>query len=209
MRRTHLVTALVLFVVLATVAPAGATTPSRAAPPTRAQILEWCAKDNGNCFFVPDGKPVPLYGERVMLTGRTSNCTSSAYQVQMTDETTDTTTDNVGGEVSVSTNLFNLFDVSLKANYSHTWQKSRKVSIARTITLRVNEIAWFERAAPLLKVTGKYVYRRAEPMNDGEHFFFADNIAVTGPDPSKPGDGDVIAQARKMTAQEMNQCVNR
>lgn len=197
-RRT--ITTTTLLALCAVLAPAPSATAAPAAQPTRKQIVQWCNKDSANCTFVPDSAPVRFIGEKKQLTGRTSNCTSENSSTTLTDATTDSTSDNVGGSVTAGAS-FEIFEVGFTASYNKTWQQSRTVTIARGFNLKPGEIGWFERGAALQKVTGKFVFRQAKPV-EGAHFWFAEDVTITGPDP-EGGDGDIIAKSRPMTDTEL------
>ncbi|WNV87895.1 hypothetical protein [Umezawaea sp. Da 62-37] len=177
---------------------------SVSAEPTRKQIVQWCNQNSGSCGFVPDGAPTTLTGEKKQLTGRTFNCTSEVSTKTLTDSATDGTTDNVGGEVTTGAS-FEVFSATFKLSYSKTWQKTRTVTISRQINLKPGEVGWFDRGPALQKITGKFVYQQAKPI-DGAHFWFAENVTITGPNP-EGGDGDIVEQSRPMTsAEKQNNC---
>lgn len=191
-----LTTLLVVPMMFAAVLPASA---SVAAEPTRKQIVQWCNQTPDSCGFVPNGAPTAFTGERSQLTGRTFNCTSEVSTKTLTDSATDGTTDNVGGEVTAGAS-FEIFSASFTASYNKSWQKSRTVTISRQISLKPGEVGWFDRGPALQRITGKFVFKQAKPI-DGAHFWFAENITITGPNP-QGGDGDIIEQSRPMTAAE-------
>lgn len=197
MRRT--VTALLTTTLLfATLIPASA---SAAAEPTRKQIIKWCNQTPDSCEFVPNAPPTAFIGAQKQLTGRTFNCTSETSTKTLTDTATDTTTDNVGGEVTTGAS-FEIFSATFKLSYNKSWQKTRTITISRQISLKAGEVGWFDRGPALQKVTGTFVYKQAKPI-DGAHFWFAEDVTVTGPDPDG-GDGDIVEQSRAMTTAEMN-----
>jgi hypothetical protein len=184
--------------------PAAPATATPTTEPTPTQILQWCGQNSDNCSFLPTGQPVKLTGAKTQLSGRTFNCTSENSDKTLTDTATDTTTDSLGGEISGGIS-YGIFSAGFKITYKKDWTKTRTVSVARKIVLKPKEVGWFERGAPLQKVTGKFVYRQAKPV-EAAHFWFVDTITITGPDPDRT-EGDIIERSRPMTDTELkNNC---
>ncbi|MEV6874221.1 hypothetical protein [Amycolatopsis sp. NPDC051128] len=158
-----------------------------------------------NCQFIPTSAPIRFMAARKPLTGRTFNCTSNTSTKMLSEATTDSTTDTVGGEVSMGSS-FSVFSFGFNLTYNQNWLKSRTVTVSRTITLNAKEVGWYDRGPALQKVTGKFVYKQTKPI-EGAHFWIVGNVTVTGPDPANE-EGDVIEQSRPMTAAEVtSHCV--
>lgn len=120
-RKFTVLAAFALAVSAALIAVPGTASATHQGSPTVQELLRQCNdKKTDYCAFKPNGALQIFDGER-MLAGSSTNCTKFNQTRVIRYEASTGTKNSWGVEMSVGTNLFNIFDVSIKGSYQREW----------------------------------------------------------------------------------------
>lgn len=168
-------------VAVVTVAVAAVSAPAAAYAedqPTVTELLNMCDSVD-YCEFHPSGPPVDFRGE-YQLAGGAVNCTPSNQTRVIRWESTSSTTNTVGVEISASTKLGKAFEAGVKVSYSYAWTwSSTKADELRQDVGPYSAINVY--AGPMkTKVRGTYELHFPYKYR-GHYYWYVDNVEVEGP----------------------------
>ncbi|WP_344962167.1 hypothetical protein [Streptomyces thioluteus] len=120
--------------------------PASAADLSVKQIMADCASGEGKCTFNDPSFGTAYLGNYKRVSDELHNCTSSDATQSMTWSDTVGSSDTAGVTISVGGKIEGIVDVSVQANYSHTWNSSHSESSSLGMTVKPGEVGWISRA---------------------------------------------------------------
>ncbi|MFF7728834.1 hypothetical protein [Streptomyces sp. NPDC008001] len=174
--------------------------------PTRKQLIADCASGEGKCSFNEPVLGKAFLGEFRQVSNSLYNCSTSAATQSMGWSDSVGSTDSVGVSVTAGGKIAGIVDVSVTANYGHTWSSSHEENSSLNMTVQPGEVGWISRAQVMQTVSGTWQTHYDSPKWGHYYWYVPDTI--TGP--AKNGtDGQsnaVVVKTRKMTAAEKASC---
>ncbi|WP_246430585.1 hypothetical protein [Streptomyces rectiverticillatus] len=174
--------------------------------PTRKELIADCASGEGKCSFNDPVLGKAFLGEFRQVSNSLYNCSTSAATQSMGWSDSVGSTDSVGVSVTAGGKIAGIVDVSVTANYGHTWSSSHEENSSLNMTVQPGEVGWISRAQVMQTVSGTWQTHYDSPKWGHYYWYVPDTI--TGP--AKNGtDGQsnaVVVKTRKMTSAEKASC---
>lgn len=146
--------------------------------PTLRELLQKCNKNN--CKFHPSGPPKNFLGKRQRVSDPLNNCHNKVQATStLTYSQTTGQSNSLGVEMSASYEYAKVFTATFTISYEHTWETSKTVSHAATITVPGHHKAWWVRAAPMHSWKGTYEMYFANKFYG--HYIWYVPFRATGP----------------------------
>ncbi|GAA0391984.1 hypothetical protein [Streptomyces luteireticuli] len=186
-----------------------AALPASAADLSVRQIMADCASGAGKCTFNDPKFGTAYLGNYKRVSDELHNCTGSDATQTMSWSDTVGSSDTAGVTISVGGKIEGILDVSVQANYSHTWSSSHTESSSLGMTVKPGEVGWISRAQVMRNVSGTWQTHYDDPKA-GHYYWYVDDT-VTGPAPNGT-DGvhnAVVVKTRPMTSAEKSACSTR
>ncbi|MEU2791315.1 hypothetical protein [Streptomyces sp. NPDC007100] len=174
--------------------------------PDRKQLVADCASGEGRCSFNDPVLGKAYLGGFRQVSNSLYNCTTSPATQSMGWSDTVGSTDSAGVSVTAGGKLAGIVDVSVTAQYSHTWSSSHTEDSSLNMTVQPGEVGWVSRAQVMQTVSGTWQTHYDSPKWGHYYWFVPDT--VTGP-AANGTDGvanAVVVKTRKMTASEKASC---
>ncbi len=174
--------------------------------PTAEQIVADCASGAGKCSFNSPEIGQAYLGKPRQVSELLYNCTASPASQSMSWADTVGSSHSVGGSVTVGGGIEGIITASVTATYNYTWQSSHTETSTFTVTVQPGEVGWISRAQVMQQISGTWQTHYDDPKW-GHYYWFVPDV-VTGPAPNGT-DGKhsaVVAESRKMTADEKKLC---
>lgn len=167
--------------------------------PTTDELLQQC--DGADyCEFTPTSKEQFLTPAE-QVSPMSPNCNNSIVDLAANWTQTKGTSDSLGGSVTATVGVFDLFEASLEVNYNHTWTNTDTKGGILTIHIAPGELGYVTRTTPMTRVTGTYELHFGDRY-EGHYYWYTAPITVEGPDPARVADEIVQGHTRPMTPEE-------
>ncbi|MFE0022758.1 hypothetical protein [Amycolatopsis sp. NPDC059021] len=170
-----------LAAVAATAAAPGIAAASTQDEPTVRQLLDQCNQGRTDvCDFHPSGSP-QVYRGQYQLAGGATNCSGSNSTRVIRWESSQSTTNSIGVEISANVKIGKSFELGFKASYGHewTWSSTKADEIRQDVGPRQAVNIY---AAPMrTKVRGTYELHFGSPYY-GHYYWYVNNVEIDGPD---------------------------
>ncbi|WP_030018587.1 hypothetical protein [Streptomyces monomycini] len=198
--------ALVLAAAAAGLAAATAVPAAAAGGPDRKQLIADCASGEGKCTFNEPVLGKAYLGDFRQVSNSLYNCSTSPATQSMGWSDTVGSTDTAGVSVTAGGKLAGIIDLSVTAQYSHTWSSSHTENSSLNMTVQPGEVGWISRAQVMQTVSGTWQTHYDSPK--WGHYYWYVPDTVTGP-AANGTDGvsnAVVVKTRTMTASEKASC---
>ncbi|QHC22989.1 hypothetical protein [Streptomyces sp. GS7] len=174
--------------------------------PTRKELIADCASGLGKCSFNDPVLGKAYLGDFRQVSDSLYNCSTSPATQSMTWSDTVGSTDSVGVSITVGGKIADIIDLSVTANYSHTWSSSHSESSSLNMTVQPGEVGWISRAQVMQTVSGTWQTHYDSPKWGHYYWYVPDTVTGPAPNATDGVSNAVVVKSRKMTAQEQASC---
>ncbi|MGK5544199.1 hypothetical protein ACSNOH_05635 [Streptomyces sp. URMC 127] len=174
--------------------------------PTRKQLIADCASGEGKCSFNDPVLGKAFLGEFRQVSNSLYNCSSSDATQSMGWSDSVGSTDSVGVSVTAGGKIAGIVDVSVTANYGHTWSSSHEENSSLNMTVKPGEVGWISRAQVMQTVSGTWQTHYDSPKWGHYYWYVPDTITGPAPNGTDGKSNAVVVKTRKMTAEEKASC---
>ncbi|MFH8748109.1 hypothetical protein ACH4GK_31270 [Streptomyces rimosus] len=186
---------------------AAMTVPAAAADgPDRKQLIADCASGEGKCSFNEPVLGTAYLGDFRQVSNSLYNCTTSPATQSMGWSDTVGSTDTAGVSVTAGGKLAGIIDLSVTAQYSHTWSSSHTENSSLDMTVQPGEVGWISRAQVMQTVSGTWQTHYDSPKWGHYYWFVPDTVTGPAPNGTDGVSNAVVVKTRKMTAAEKASC---
>ncbi|MCL8014922.1 hypothetical protein [Streptomyces sp. AS02] len=176
-----------------------APTASAADTPSTRQLLDACGWAD-LCDFHPQSYWT-YTGPRHQVGSTAYNCGTQTNQHRIDWSDTTGATNSVGVSISASAKFWGVYEASVEASYSHSWEASHTDTESNTVNIPAGHVGWMERGTAKQQATGWYEIHFSEPYY-GHYVWYVQNYQSSGFNSDRPDLGYVNFKDRAMTSGE-------
>ncbi|KAA9108074.1 hypothetical protein [Microbacterium rhizomatis] len=145
------------------------------------------------CSFAPKGELMRSYGEpRMIGENRHFNCKAEGIDtVRLTWGFEESSSNSVGGSLTIGGTLFKIVEVAVELTYTHTWSWTKTYSEAHDIQVYPGKWAWMEQYPPRIAVTGDFT------ATIGNVTLYITDVTFDAPDGDSQG--LIVSKSRDLT----------
>ncbi|GAA0451713.1 hypothetical protein ACFQ2B_02855 [Streptomyces stramineus] len=174
--------------------------------PTRKQLIADCASGEGKCSFNEPVLGKAYLGNFRQVSNSLYNCSTSPATQSIGWSDSVGSTDSVGVSVTAGGKIAGIVDVSVTANYGHTWSSSHEENSSLNMTVQPGEVGWISRAQVMQTVSGTWQTHYDSPKWGHYYWYIPDTITGPAPNGTDGQNNAVVVKTRKMTSQEQASC---
>ncbi|MGW2599733.1 hypothetical protein [Streptomyces klenkii] len=174
--------------------------------PTRKQLIADCSSGEGKCSFNDPVLGKAFLGEFRQVSNSLYNCSTSDATQSMGWSDSVGSTDSVGVSVTAGGKIAGIVDVSVTANYGHTWSSNHEENSSLNMTVKPGEVGWISRAQVMQTVTGTWQTHYDSPKWGHYYWYVPDTITGPAANGTDGKSNAVVVKSRKMTAEEKASC---
>ncbi|GHF04807.1 hypothetical protein [Streptomyces morookaense] len=174
--------------------------------PTRKELIADCASGLGKCSFNDPVLGKAYLGDFRQVSDSLYNCSTSPATQSMTWSDTVGSTDSVGVSITAGGKIADIIDLSVTANYSHTWSSSHSESSSLNMTVQPGEVGWISRAQVMQTVSGTWQTHYDNPKWGHYYWYVPDTVTGPAPNGTEGVSNAVVVKSRKMTGAEKTSC---
>ncbi|MCC2276023.1 hypothetical protein LKL35_11430 [Streptomyces sp. ET3-23] len=174
--------------------------------PTRKELIADCASGLGKCSFNDPVLGKAYLGDFRQVSDSLYNCSTSPATQSMTWSDTVGSTDSVGVSITAGGKIADIIDLSVTANYSHTWSSSHSESSSLNMTVQPGEVGWISRAQVMQTVSGTWQTHYDNPKWGHYYWYVPDTVTGPAPNGTEGVSNAVVVKSRKMTDAEKTSC---
>ncbi|KAA9108073.1 hypothetical protein [Microbacterium rhizomatis] len=145
------------------------------------------------CSFVPKGELVRSSGEpRIIGQNQHFNCKAEGIDtVKLAWGFEESSSNSVGGSLTIGGTLFKIVEVAVELTYSHSWSWTKTYSEAHDTQIYPGKWAWMEQYPPRIAVTGDFT------ATIGNDTFYLTDVTFDSPDGASQG--LIVSKSRDLT----------
>ncbi|WP_256041454.1 hypothetical protein [Cryobacterium sp. SO1] len=170
--------------------------------PTTEELLAQCESADF-CEFTPTSNELYVT-EAEQVSPLSPNCDPDVVDFQANWSQTKGTTDSVGGSVTASAKVMEVFEVSVEANYSHAWTSTSTTGGFLTLHVPEGNIGYITKATAMNRVTGTYELHFSDRYY-GHYYWYTAPVTIEGPDTTRPSSEVIQGHNKVMSADERAQ----
>ncbi|MGW1197537.1 hypothetical protein ACWD4B_17125 [Streptomyces sp. NPDC002536] len=174
--------------------------------PTRKELIADCASGLGKCSFNDPVLGKAYLGDFRQVSDSLYNCSTSPATQSMTWSDTVGSTDSVGVSVTAGGKIADIINLSVTANYSHTWSSSHSETSSLNMTVQPGEVGWISRAQVMQTVSGTWQTHYDNPKWGHYYWYVPDTVTGPAPNGTEGVSNAVVVKSRKMTDAEKTSC---
>ncbi|MFF4403518.1 hypothetical protein [Streptomyces sp. NPDC001404] len=174
--------------------------------PTRKELIADCASGLGKCSFNDPVLGKAYLGDFRQVSDSLYNCSTSPATQSMTWSDTVGSTDSVGVSVTAGGKIADIINLSVTANYSHTWSSSHSETSSLNMTVQPGEVGWISRAQVMQTVSGTWQTHYDSPKWGHYYWYVPDTVTGPAPNGTEGVSNAVVVKSRKMTESEKTSC---
>ena len=167
--------------------------------PTTEELLAQCAMAD-YCQFTPTNNEQFL-SDPEMAAPRVPNCYPGVVDSWTSWSNTKSTSDSVGGSVTGSVDIFEVYKAAFAVTYNHEWTSSQTTGSALTLHVPQGNIGYVTTATVMSRVTGTWELHFANRFY-GHYYWYTAPVSVEGPDSALQNSGVILPYNRPMTDSE-------
>lgn len=192
-----------LTLAIISIATLGSVTPvaQADADPTVRELLDKCNKGTDLCVFHPESR-TEFGGQRKQVGRTVFNCTKVEQRESIAWADATGGSNSVGITIEASMKFAEVYQASVAATYSHTWEWSHTVTRTDILTVPAFNVGQIFHAPEMQTVKGEYELHFGKKFH-GHYFWYVKNFSATSP---MDNDGSVTFYGRAMTRDERARC---
>lgn len=164
--------------------------------PTTEELLALCATAD-YCKFTPTSNE-PFVSDQEVVSTPVANCDRRPVDAWINWSQTKTNSDSVGGSITGSADILEIYKVAIEVNYNHTWTTSQTSGSAVTVHIPQGNIGYVTKATAMSRVTGTWELHFANRFY-GHYYWYTAPVTIEGPDTTQPNSGIVLPHNGPMT----------